>query len=196
MAIDVNVNISIACPDIRDAVKYIAETMTPRNTTQPECPPWTVTSTVGAQTIKPGCVADLAPSATASIDTTKTARRKYKKAEPIAENLAPATESVTPIAESPAPVTPEPVAPPVETAIPTTPVQPAEVAPGPIPTANTHYTKSDLITGIQELVDKDTSNQSKVLDLLSGFGAKKLSDLSEDYYDMFAYKLRQMGAQI
>lgn len=194
MAIDVNVNVNISCPDIKDAVKYIAETMTPKSTAQPECPPWTVASAAGVQTIAPGCVASLTPSATASVDATKTARKKAKKAEPVAEFPTPVTETATPITENPVPITPEPVAPPVEAAIPT--AQPAEDAPGPIPTVSTHYTKGDLIAGIQNLVDKDTAYQGKVLDLLVSHGARKLSDLSEDYCDMFAYQLRQMGAQI
>lgn len=196
MAIDVNVNVNISCPDIRDAVKYIAETMTPKDTTQPECPPWTVTSAAGVQTIAPGCVANLVPSATASVDATKSTRKKTKKAEPVTESPTPITETATPITENPAPIAPETVAPPVEAAIPTAPAQPAEDVPGPIPTVSTHYTKSDLVAGIQSLVDKDASYQGKVLDLLNSHGARKLSALSEDYYDMFAYQLRQMGAQI
>ena len=196
MAIDVNVNVNISCPDIKDAVKYIAETMTPKSTAQPECPPWTITSAAGVQTIAPGCVANLVPSATASVDATKSTRKKTKKAEPVTESPTPITETATPITENPAPITPETVAPPVEAAIPTAPAQPAEDVPDPIPTVSTHYTKSDLVAGIQSLVDKDASYQGKVLDLLNSHGARKLSALSEDYYDMFAYQLRQMGAQI
>ena len=193
MAIDVNVNVNISCPDIRDAVKYIAETMTPKSTAQPECPPWTITS---VPPLSPGRVTTLAPSAAASVDATKTARKKAKKVEPVTETPTSVTETATPIAENPAPITPEPATPSAEAVIPTASAQSAEDAPSPIPTANTHYTKSDLIAGIQGLVDKDASNQGKVLDLLVSHGVKKLSDLSEDYYDMFAYQLRQMGAQI
>lgn len=200
MAIDVNVNVSISCPDIRDAVKFIAETMTPKDTAQAECPPWTVTS---VPPLSPGRVTTLAPSATANVDTAKTARKKAKKVEPVTEtptsvteSPTPVTETVDPIAENPAPITPEPATPSAEAAIPTAPAQPAEDAPGPIPTVSTHYTKSDLVAGIQSLVDKDASYQGKVLDLLNSHGARKLSALSEDYYDMFAYQLRQMGAQI
>jgi hypothetical protein len=114
-------------------------------------------------------------------------------------DLISALSKVAPVAAQPATPPAAPAA-PAQPATPSVPIgqipaqQPAQQPPATVPTSAPTYTMEQLAVAATPLIDG--GKRQELVDLLSAFGVRALTQLPKERYGEFATALRQLGAKI